>query len=126
MIRKIVVAGCRDYNNYEEAEKAINYYIRDIKEKYELIFLSGGCKGADKLGELYANKYGYPIEKVEAEWSKYGRAAGPKRNLAMAKSGDYIICFWDGKSKGTYSMIKAAKSLQKPLRIKYIVYRHNI
>ena len=38
----------------------------------------------------------------------------------MAKVGDYVICFWDGKSRGTKSMIEYAKKFNKPIRIKYI------
>ena len=56
MIKRIVVAGCRNYNNYDEAEKYINFCISGIRNKYTLIFLSGDCKCADKLGEAYAEK----------------------------------------------------------------------
>ena len=38
----------------------------------------------------------------------------------MAEVSDYVICFWDGKSKGTKSMIEFAKQLKKPIRVKMI------
>jgi hypothetical protein len=38
----------------------------------------------------------------------------------MAEVSDYVICFWDGKSRGTKSMINSAKQLDKPLKIKEI------
>jgi hypothetical protein len=38
----------------------------------------------------------------------------------MAKIADYVICFWDGKSKGTKAMIHYATQLRKPLKIKII------
>ena len=119
MIKRIVIAGCRN-NNYEEAEKFIDLCISRIKIDNTLIFLSGCCQGADMLGEKYAIKNGYKIEKFPAEWKKYGNTAGPKRNLEMAKICDYVICFWDGKSKGTKSMLNYAQQYNKPLRIKYI------
>ena len=87
---------------------------------YSLVFVSGNCKGADLIGEKYAKEHGYEIEIFPAEWKKYGRAAGPIRNEKIAEISDYVICFWDGKSKGTFSMIQEAKKLNKPLRIKYI------
>lgn len=120
MIKRIVVAGCRDYENYREAKAYIDFCISKIRKNYTLIFVSGGCKGADMLGERYAKENGFKIERYIADWEKYGKSAGPKRNMQMAEIGDYVICFWDGKSKGTLSMINCAKKLKKPLRIKNI------
>lgn len=120
MLKRIVVAGCRNYNNYSEAKKFIDFCTKNIKEKYTLIFVSGGCNGADLLGERYALENGYKIEKYIAKWEKYGKKAGPIRNKQMAKISDYLICFWDGKSKGTKSMIDFAKALNKPIKIKFI------
>lgn len=120
MKKRIIVAGCRFYENYEQAKEYINYCISEIRTKYTLIFVSGGCKGADSLGELYAIENEYKVERYMAEWDKYGKGAGPKRNEKMAQIADYVICFWDGKSKGTKSMISFAKKYNKPLRIKYI------
>lgn len=120
MIKRIIVAGCRDYENYDDAKEYIEMCIKKIKEKYTLIFLSGGCRGADMLGEKYANENGFRIERYSADWQKYGKSAGPKRNLQMAKACDYVICFWDGKSRGTATMIYYAKRFKKPLKIKRI------
>ena len=120
MIKRVVVAGSREYLNYTEAEKFIDACISKIKNEYELIFISGGCRGADKLGERYAKEHNFKIEYYLAEWDKYGKKAGIMRNEIMAKRGDFVICFWDGKSKGTKSMIRYAEENQKPLRIKKI------
>ncbi len=120
MIKKIVVAGCRDFNNYDIAKRYIDYCISDIRKKYEIVFVSGGCKGADMLGERYARENRMEIERYPAEWDKYGRAAGPMRNKIMAQVCDYVICFWDGKSRGTKTMIEYAKEFKKTIRIKRI------
>ena len=118
MIKRIVVAGCRNYNDYPEAKSFIDFCISRIKNEYTLVFISGCCKGADKLGERYANESGYKIEYYPADWQKHGKSAGPKRNLQMAQNCDYVICFWDGKSKGTKSMIECAKKQGKKIKIK--------
>ncbi len=120
MAIKIVVAGCRDFADYETAKNYIDFCISEIKDSSEIIFISGGCKGADMLGERYAKENGYQIERHSAQWEKYGRAAGPMRNKEMAQCCDYAICFWDGKSKGTKSMIEYAKSMGKEVKIKMI------
>ena len=120
MTKRVVIAGCRNYNNYDEAKKYIDLFISRIKYEYTLIFVSGGCSGADFLGERYAKENGYKIERHSAEWEKFGKSAGPKRNLEMARNCDYVICFWDGKSRGTKSMIEYTVKMGKPIRIKYI------
>ncbi len=120
LIKRIVVAGCRDFNNYDIAKKYISHCISRIKKTYDLIFVSGGCKGADMLGERFANENGYKIERYAANWELYGRSAGPKRNREMVEISDYVICFWDGKSKGTKTTIEFAKKYGKNLRVKMI------
>lgn len=72
------------------------------------------------MGEKYAKENGFKIEYFPAEWNKYGESAGPKRNFEMAKSCDYVICFWDGNSNGTKYMIEFAKKLNKPIKVKRI------
>ncbi len=121
MKKRIVIAGCRDYNNYNEAKEYIDFCISEIRKKYTLIFVSGGCSGADFIGERYAAENGFEIERYPADWKKYGRAAGPKRNEQMARVADYVICFWDGQSRGTKSMINCAEKFNKPVKIKMIV-----
>ena len=91
MIKRIVVAGCRDYNNYDEAKKYIDLCIEKIRQNYKLIFVSGGCSGADKLGERYALENGFVIERYPAEWEKYGKAADPLRNKKMAEISVCVI-----------------------------------
>ena len=120
MIKRIVVAGCRNYENYDDAKDYIDLCINEIKNDYTLVFLSGCCQGADKLGERYALENGFRVEYHPAEWKKYGRGAGPKRNQQMAKACDYVICFWDGKSSGTASMISYAQKLEKTIWIKSV------
>ncbi len=120
MIKKIVVSGCRDFNNYDIAKRFIDACISRVRKEHELVFISGGCQGADMLGERYARENGITIERYEAEWDKYGKAAGPIRNKQMAQVCDYVICFWDGKSRGTKTMVEFAEQFGKTIRIKYI------
>lgn len=120
MIKKVVIAGCRNYNNYNEAKKFIDCCLSDISKEYNIVILSGGASGADTIGELYAKEKGLKVERYLADWAKYGKSAGPKRNRQMAIDCDYVICFWDEKSSGTKSMINFANKYGKPIRIKRI------
>ncbi len=119
-----MVAGCRDFADYSFAKEKIDVCISKIKNEYKLIFVSGGCKGTDMLGERYAKENGYEIERYIADWDRYGKSAGPKRNKEMAEISDFVICFWDGKSRGTESMINYAKAKGKPVKI--IKIKNNI
>ncbi|MBQ9082997.1 MAG: DUF2493 domain-containing protein [Clostridia bacterium] len=120
MLRRVVVAGCRYYCNYEEAKEFIDRCISRIRMEYTLVFVSGCCRGADALGERYAQEHGFLIERHPAEWERFGRQAGPIRNRCMVQCSDFIICFWDGQSTGTASLIDYAREMSKPIRIKNI------
>ncbi len=118
--KRVVIAGCRNYNDYNEANKFIDNCLVNIRKENEIIIVSGGARGADALGERYAQENGFKIERHPAKWEEHGRAAGPMRNKVMAENCDYVICFWDGESSGTRSMIFYAKAFNKPIKIKKI------
>lgn len=120
MEKRIIVAGCREYEDYEEAKVYIASCLRQLPHAQSFVFLSGGCRGADALGERFARENGFPIERYPADWKRYGKGAGLKRNLQMVEKCDYAICFWDGKSRGTASLIAYAQKLHKPVMIKKI------
>ena len=121
--KRVVIAGCRDYNNYDEAKNYIDFCLSNIRKENNIVIVSGCASGADVIGERYAKENGFEIEKYPADWKTYGRSAGPKRNKQMAEVSDYVICFWDLKSRGTKSMIDYAKKYNKPIRIKKILLR---
>lgn len=111
---RLVVAGCRDYNDYSVASVEIEKHIQTLDANRSVIIISGCAEGADKLGERYATEHHLNIERYPAEWEKYGKYAGPKRNAQMAKVADGVLVFWDGKSRGTKNMIENAKKANKP------------
>lgn len=75
--------------------------------------ISGGARGADKLGEQYALEYHIPIRHLPAEWYKYGKRAGIIRNTDIVRLADIVVAFWDGKSPGTRHTIAESKRLGK-------------
>ena len=119
-IMRIVIAGSRGFTDYQIAKAYIDFCLSNIRRENEIVILSGGAKGADTLGEQYAKENGFEIERYLADWDTYGKSAGPRRNRIMAEVCDCVICFWDGESRGTRSMIEYAKEYGKPIRIKRI------
>lgn len=117
----VLIAGCRDYNNYAEAKRYINRCIAEIRKRYKITVISGGARGTDNLGELYAIENGFDVKKYLPDWERYGKSAGPLRNKIMVDKADFIICFWNGKSRGTASTVKYAIKTGKPLDRKSVV-----
>lgn len=105
---RVIIAGGRYFSDYELLKEKCDEFLHD-KTGEEIVIISGHASGADSLGERYAQERGYKIETYPADWKKYGRAAGPIRNEQMANIANALIAFWDGKSKGTKSMINLAK-----------------
>ena len=110
-MKKVIIAGSRDFNNYEHLKERCDYWL-GTELKIDLQILSGTASGADKLGERYASERGYKVIKFPADWETHGKKAGYLRNKEMAKVADILICFWDGESKGSKHMIDLAKEFK--------------
>jgi hypothetical protein len=102
---KIIVAGSRGFNDYDYLKSSLDNIIGD---KFDVEIVTGMARGADTLGIKYANEMGHEVKEFPAQWDKYGKSAGYKRNAEMAQYADTCVCFWDGFSKGTKHMIDLA------------------
>ena len=83
----------------------IGLYILDFCEE----IVTGGAVGIDTCAAEYAKKKGIKLTQFLPQYSIFGRAAPIVRNKKIVDYSDKIIAFWDGKSKGTLSVIKYAK-----------------
>lgn len=102
---RVILAGSRDFSDYEEFKKGINESGFDITE-----VISGGARGADTLGEKYAKEMNLSLRIFLAKWNEFGKSAGFIRNEEMSNNADALIAFWDQKSQGTKNMIDIAKN----------------
>ena len=109
---KVIIAGGRNFEDFNKLCRVCDVFLQD-QNKVEIV--SGAYKGADLLGERYASERNYSINQFPADWRRYGKSAGLKRNAEMANYANILIAFWDGKSKGTKHMMDTA--LEKGLRI---------
>ena len=107
MIR-IIIAGSRTFNNYPLLKKTLDECIYNLETDEEIQIVSGGARGADKLGERYAKERGYSLKIFPADWNRYGKRAGFLRNNEMAEYADCLAAFWDNQSRGTKHMIDLA------------------
>ena len=107
----VIIAGGRDFNNYSLLEEYCYKILSPLLEKgIEIIIREGEARGVDTLAVRFALENNLPLQRYPADWS-LGKRAGFIRNKNMAEglNGDnpanILIAFWDGKSRGTKSMI---------------------
>lgn len=113
---RIIIAGSRSFDDYDKLCKDVDEFISMQKffaglgayKSKEVEIVSGGARGADKLGERYAKEHNLRLKIFPADWDKYGKRAGYIRNTEMAEYANCLIAFCDGKSKGTAHMIDLA------------------
>ena len=119
---RIIIAGCRYFEDYEYVRKMageITESIQIAEPDAKITIVSGAANGADKLGERFAKEKGFDVKRFPANWTLYGKSAGPVRNremlmFAKEKKG-ILIAFWDGVSRGTANMIKISKDAGIPV-----------
>jgi YspA, cpYpsA-related SLOG family len=107
---RVIIAGSRFFQDYDY----LSYEMDRLLMKFPLVeVVSGRCKGADLLGERWANERGHPIQPFPvspADWEAYGKAAGPKRNREMLRYSDALVVFWNGRSRGSRDILEARET----------------
>ena len=111
---KVIIAGGRDFNNYTLLKETLDKLLIN-KTCVEIV--TGLARGADSLGRKYALDTNRKFKEFPANWEHYGTMAGYQRNIQMAEYADAVVCFWDGKSRGTKHMIRIAGQYSLEVRI---------
>lgn len=122
----LLVAGSRTFNDYDvlarECDKVLS---NQVAKGLNIVVIEGGARGTDDLAGRYANERGYGLKVILADWDRYGKSAGFRRNEKMhlqcaSPSGlnqRGCICFWDGQSKGTKHNFMLAEDYRTPIRV---------
>lgn len=105
---KIAVVGSRNLNIHD-----IGVYLPKVVSE----IVSGGSHGIDTCASIYAREKGIKLIEFLPEYKKYGKAAPIIRNKRIVEYADRVLAFWDGKSKGTLSVIKYCEKLGKECEI---------
>lgn len=109
---KLAIIGSRTFDNYELLYKELEKY----KERINLV-VSGGAKGADYLGEVWARENNIKTLIFYPDWDKFGKRAGFIRNEDIIKNCDCCLAFWDGVSNGTKHSLSLCEEYNKPYKI---------
>ena len=114
----VAIIGSRTFEDYELLRDTMN----DIRKKITISsIVSGGAKGADRLGAQYARSIDLKPIILKPLWrdanGKYDPIAGLNRNTQIIDKADYIVAFWDMKSTGTRDSINKARKSGKTVKI---------
>lgn len=108
----VLVCGSRDYSNRVEIAGAMQEVFNRFGGFVQVVH--GDCSGADAIAANEAKAMGFRVVPVPAQWSKYGRAAGPKRNEMMLRQfGPELVLAFSSKpylTRGTADMVRRARA----------------
>ncbi len=105
---KIAIIGSRNL----EVKNLEDYLSSGTRE-----IVSGGAKGIDSCAADYADKNRITLTEFLPNYERYGRGAPIVRNKRIVEYADEVLAFWDGKSKGTLSVIKYCEEIGKKCTI---------
>jgi YspA, cpYpsA-related SLOG family len=107
---KLIVAGSRTFRDYALLASVLGPQRHRITE-----LLHGGARGADHLAFRWAVRHHVRSRCFAADWERFGKSAGVRRNHHMAQAGDVLVAFHGNNSPGTAHMIQCMQQLGKPV-----------
>ena len=106
---RVLVCGSRDFNDRGLVDAKLDE-VRERLGGVPMRVISGAARGADRLGAEWAARNGVPCDEYPADWDRYGRSAGYRRNEQMLTEGQphLVVAFPQGESRGTRMMMQIA------------------
>ena len=102
----VLICGSRDWTDHIHIHKR----IEQLNPRTDTI-IHGACRGADLIAANYANCLDFQVKAFPADWGRWGRSAGFKRNAEMiAQKPDLVIAFQVDGSRGTQHTIDLARA----------------
>lgn len=121
---RILITGSRSWVNPFVIGAAIEETMSELYNKAgranavttDPVLIFGDAKGADRWAKLWCKAFGHEYEEYNAEWDRYGKGAGPKRNKVMVDKGaDIVLAFPIGASPGTRDCMEKAAAAGIPV-----------
>jgi hypothetical protein len=113
---RLLVTGSRTWTNIAVIEQALAVILARHPEG--VLLVHGACpRGADAIAAAYASRTpGYQVEAHPADWRRYRRAAGYRRNAEMIALGaDGCASFIRDGSPGSTSTVRLARAAGIPV-----------
>lgn len=112
----VIVAGSRTFTDYALLKTKLDAFLKEKALTHNIVIVSGLARGADTLGLRYAKERGYKTLQFPADWDKFGKSAGYRRNLQMADVAHACVAFHADNSRGTADMMRICTKRSIPLR----------
>jgi hypothetical protein len=110
MGERVLICGGRNYRDRKTLYARLDVLLEELGGKIDAVIV-GGAAGADSLGYDWAcdRRFSDIIERYPANWTKYGKSAGPIRNQQMLDDGKptLVVAFPGGR--GTADMVARAR-----------------
>jgi hypothetical protein len=118
---RLVISGTREEDDLVEFETlmAIEHVVTVFKRHDEDLtaVITGGARGVDTYAEKWAKARGIKVLSIAAQWDRFGKSAGARRNTELFKV-DPPPTFFLGipgpNSKGTWDAAKKAMAAHIP------------
>jgi len=100
----VIVCGGRDFSGDKFLYSILD---RIHKQQHIATIIHGDARGADTFAGVWARKNNVLEYAEPADWDKYGKSAGYKRNAAMADLKPHMVIAFSG-GRGTQMMVNIA------------------
>lgn len=113
----VLICGSRNISPDDSVAKFLEYAKSIYKN---LVIIHGAAKGVDTCADNNAKKLNIKTEPHPADWDKYGKGAGPRRNQEMLnRKPKLVVAFHEDPNlgKGTKDMVERAKKAGIPTMI---------
>ncbi len=111
---RVLVCGSRDWRDRAKIKERL------LKLPENTVIIEGGQRGADLLARGVAEEIGLDLIELPANWTRYGKPAGPRRNRRMLDLNPKLVIAFHSdieNSKGTKGMIGESKGRGVPVEL---------
>lgn len=108
---RVMVCGSRTWKDYAWVSRVLGGLPASV------VLMHGGAGGADEIAHDVAQDYEITVEVFSPDRGRPSPQRYHERNDEMLSKADHVIAFWDGKSRGTRSVIKKAAQRGLPHEI---------
>ena len=109
---KVIITGSRTFTDYQ----CLCQVLAPDRHRITQV-LTGGERGAALLDYRWAWKHAVKHQRFLADWERFGKVAGVRRNHQLVHAGDVLVVFGHTTSPGTAHLIQCMQQLSKPVVI---------
>ena len=111
-IKSIAIIGSKTFNDLNLLKVSMLPYLNKCDN-----MITSYTGGTSELAEKWADENGIKKLIFKPNFDKHGGSALSITNKTIIKNSDIIVCFWDGESKGTKTLIDLSYMFKKDILI---------